>query len=326
MNQDWKAFLITQQAHFADNGNLAFPTSQETDTNRLCALTHLAVLTVSGNDAAQFLQGQITCNINDITDTKASLGAFCNAKGRTISTFLLVKTDASFALIMPQELLETVRKKLQMYILRSQVTLTDSSHYYCLIGLSITPTCDYPDLPKQAFDVLNANGYLIKLPATPSRYLLLAEPQTAIKQWSDLTEHRGFLPQSSDRWRYLDILAGLPWLTTATSEAFIPQMLNLDRLGGISFNKGCYTGQEIIARTHYLGNSKRALFLAAADAAPVLPGADIIGQDGQKAGTVLTAQADASGCKMLVVLSGAHSASTTLSLDNQAKNAIRLLS
>ena len=326
MNQNWKNFLIAEQARFINSTTIEFAPPTETDKNQVYALTHFAVLTVSGKDAAQFLQGQITCNINDITESKASLGAFCNAKGRAITTFLLVKLKESFALIFPVELLEKVRKKLQMYILRADVTLTDDSDHYSLIGLSVPDECKHLDLPSRDLEMIHSDGYLVKLPTALPRYLMISDSQTAMNQWSRLTEEARFQPRSSSHWRYLDILASIPWLTPETSEEFIPQMLNVDKLGGISFNKGCYTGQEIIARTHYLGKSKRELYLAESDAVPTpTPNTGIIDRDGQPVGKVLQAQPDFIGCKMLVVLPIALSAAESLTLDNPAKNAIRIL-
>ena len=153
-------------------------------------------------------------------------------------------------MVLPEELLETVKKRLQMYILRSKVQLTDSSDTSCLMGLT---------QPQEQAEVLFAtHGNDVIAVNFGKRQLLIAEPETAIALWSEKVAAQGFQPAHPGQWRYLDIMSGIPWLTTATSEQFIPQMLNLDQLGGISFSKGCYTGQEIVARTHYLGKAKRA--------------------------------------------------------------------
>ena len=326
MHQNWKDFLIAEQAHFIDDTSVEFPLRTQSAGNHVFALAHLTVLTVSGKDAAQLLQGQITCNINDITESKGSLGAFCNAKGRAITTFLLVKLKEAFALILPVELLETVRKKLQMYILRANVTLTDGSEHYCLTGFSVADECPDLDFPRHSLETVNTAGCLIKLPSTQSRYLMIAEFETVRNLWVKLTRENQYQPQSSNYWRYQDILSGIPWLTTATSEEFIPQMLNLDKLGGISFNKGCYTGQEIIARTHFLGKSKRALYLAESDTiSPPAPNTGIMTQDGQPAGKVLQAQVEGTGYKMLVVLSADQSLSENLMLADETKNPIRII-
>ncbi|MDD1607931.1 MAG: folate-binding protein, partial [Methylococcaceae bacterium] len=229
MNSNWKNFLLANNAHFSSDTHISFP---NTDSDkRLYPIAHLAVLTVSGTEAGQFLQGQITCNVHDVTATQSSLGAMCNPKGRAITTFLLAKSGDDFLLVLPNELLEIVKKRLSMYVLRSKVTLTDSSDSLCLLGLTATS--------NEAFLAVD----------------------NAMTLWSEYSA-QGFQATDSMQWQTLDILSGIPWLTTATSEEFIPQMLNLDKLGGISLTKGCYTGQEIVARTHYLGKAKRGLFIA----------------------------------------------------------------
>ncbi|MDD5462446.1 MAG: folate-binding protein [Methylococcales bacterium] len=306
MNKNWKNFLLSQNAIFESDTHIAFPAISDNNGKFIYPVAHLALLTVSGKDAAKLLQGQITCNINDINETKSSLGAICNPKGRAVTTFLLIKTGTAFLMVLPQELLEPVRKRLQMYILRSDVTLTDSSDDLCIIGLY--------DPAMQAEPLLGTSGTTQQdtIAVTLSnRYLVIAEADKAIALWTERVNHQGFQPEDSDKWRYLDIVSGIPWLTTETSEEFIPQMLNLDMLGGISFNKGCYTGQEIIARTHYLGKAKRAMFLAECNT-PVAPEPDstVIDADtDQPIGKVLQAQysrainkSESSLCKMLLVL------------------------
>ena len=331
MNQNWKNFLLSQNATFDGDAAINFPAISDYNDKRIYPVAHLAVLTVSGADAAKLLQGQITCNINDITGTKSSLGALCNPKGRAITTFLLVKTGDAFLMILPLELLAAVKKRLQMYVLRSDVTLTDSSDKYCLLGLS-HPAPQAGSL----FGTTQQDIISINFSATQSRYLVIAETDKAIALWSEQVDHQGFQPESSDYWRYLDILAGIPWLTTATSEEFIPQMLNLDQLGGISFDKGCYTGQEIVARTHYLGKAKRALFLAECDAPSSPSPNSIIIDDSSGAelaiGKVLQAERchtahdpEATLCKMLIVLQISDNTTYNLKLKDNKLSPVTLL-
>ena len=139
MNQNWKNFLLSQNATFESDTHITFPANSDYNDKTIYPVAHLAVLTVSGKDAAKLLQGQITCNVNDITETKSSLGALCNPKGRAITTFLLVKTGDAFLMVLPEELLESVKKRLQMYVLRSDVTLTDSSDQ--LLSDRAMPSC-----------------------------------------------------------------------------------------------------------------------------------------------------------------------------------------
>jgi folate-binding protein YgfZ len=322
MNLDWKNFLLTEHAIFENDTDIAFPSFDHEGKQRIYPIAHLGVLTVAGKDAAKFLQGQITCNVNDITDSKSSFGAMCNPKGRAITTFLLIKNADAFLMILPKELLATVKKRLQMYVLRSDVTLTDSSDELCLIGLF--------DGESQTGDVLDfatsrQENIVVNL---QSRHLIIAAADNAQTFWSEQVK-LGFLPEDSAQWRYLDIISGIPWLTAATSEEFIPQMLNLDKLGGISFNKGCYTGQEIVARTHYLGKAKREIFLAeCVDITPPEPNSIIIddGQDiEQSVGKVLCALSRKNICKMLIVLQISGTNVYNLRLKNQNQDRITLL-
>jgi tRNA-modifying protein YgfZ len=328
MNQNWKNFLLSQHATFECDTRITFPAISDNNDKTIYPVAHLAVLTVSGKDAAKLLQGQITCNVNDVNETKSSLGALCNPKGRAITTFLLVKTGDAFLMVLPEELLEPVKKRLQMYVLRSDVTLTDSSDQLCLIGL-----CHSENRAEPLFATIQQKFITVKFSATQSRYLVIAETDKAIALWSDRVGIQGFQPENSDQWQYLDIISGIPWLTTETSEEFIPQMLNLDLLGAISFNKGCYTGQEVVARTHYLGKAKRALFLAECDSSSLPePNSTIIDDSPgteQTIGKVLLAQHSRSEhgniCKMLIVLQVSDKDTYHLKLKDKNQNKITLL-
>ena len=331
MNQNWKNFLLSQNATFESDTRICFPAKADDTGKTIYPVAHLAVLTVSGKDAAKLLQGQITCNVNDVTEIKSSLGALCNPKGRAITTFLLVKTGDAFLVVLPEELLEPVKKRLQMYVLRSDVTLTDSTDQHCLIGLFHSETQARPLFATTQNEIITVN-----FSAAQNRYLVIAEADRAIALWSDRVGNQGFQPKNSDEWLYLDILSGIPWLTTETSEEFIPQMLNLDLLGGISFNKGCYTGQEIVARTHYLGKAKRALFLAECDSSfTPAPNSTIIDDSTgteQAVGKVLLAQRsqarhgnESTICKMLIILQVSDSDTYNLKLKDNNQSKITLL-
>ncbi len=307
MNPNWKTFLLSQQAQLEDDAIITFTASLAHNDKALCPVLHLGVLTVSGADAARLLQGQMTCDVNEVTETNSRLGAICNPKGRVITTFLLIKKADVFLMVLPLALLDAIKKRLQMYILRSAVSITDSSEHYCLLGLSSSALAMEAFLHTQQQTVIS-----IQFSATQNRQLVIAETERAIVFWTEQLA-TGYQAENSEHWRYLDLLDGIPWLTNESSEEFIPQMLNLDQLGGISFTKGCYTGQEIVARTHYLGKAKRALFLAecAVPKAP-LPNDMIIddsADDTQAIGRVLQAQHSGARyqsehdlCKLLLVL------------------------
>lgn len=299
IEQRWKEFLLSQQATLNEGGRIALPAIADNDDKRIYAPNHLGILSVSGADAAQLLQGQITCNVHELTPNSALFAAQCNPKGRVITTFLLVKQDEGFLLVLPQVLLELVKKRLQMYVLRSKVTITDSSDALCLLGLSTS------DAPQQQFTCHTQNGSVsISVSKQQNRRLIIANPEQAIALWQDHTVNQGFTADTAAAWQYLDIADGIPWLNLETTEEYIPQMLNIDKLGGISFNKGCYTGQEIVARTHYLGKAKRSLFIAKCDSTEVpAPNSTVLTDNGQVIGNVLAAQLGQNGCFLQIVLS-----------------------
>lgn len=318
MNSDWKKFLIAEHAVFTTDTSIDFldPETEKT----LCPLTHLGVLTVAGKDAASFLQGQVTCNVHDISESKSSLGAICNPKGRVITTFLLVKREDAYLLLLPLELLPAIKKRLQMYVLRSAVTLNDDSDTLCLLGCCQLDVA--ANSAEQLGNTTRQHGQLtVDFSRKVNRQLLIADAEVAQRLWTERVTSQGYQPAGSETWRLLDIIDGIPWLSTETSEEYIPQMLNLDTLGGISFTKGCYTGQEIVARTHYLGKAKRQMFAAECDLTE-LPSANagIVDDSSgieQPAGNVLTAKIRQGCCKMLVVLQVSETGSYHLKLQGR---------
>jgi len=321
MHTIWESFLQSEHAAIGNDDS-----SHQTATKSIYSVSQFGILTVSGSDAARLLQGQLTCNVNDIGEDQSNLAAFCNPKGRVITTILLVKAQQAYLLILPVDLLDTVKQRLQKYILRSAVTIEDSTHSLGLFGLS-----DESNTPITLPALEPAAGQLapisVALPTAVNLSLVIASPEQAIILWTNFVRE-GFAPRDAQCWLYLNILAGIPWLDLQTTEEFIPQMLNLDKLGAISFNKGCYTGQEIVARTHYLGQSKRRLFLAEAHITnPPEVNTDIVDAEspGQSIGKVLQAACQQERCKMLVVLQTSENQQFRLKLSNQNQDSITVL-
>ena len=247
------------------------------DTPSACRLSDWGLLCVSGEDAATFLQGQATCDINALEDGGLGSGAFCTPKGRVIASFRIVKSRDAFYLLLANELVPVIHKRLQLYVLRSRVTLENLSDQYLLIGAmgpGIETALDkageeFPETPGLRWSHERGHG-VMKISEDPVRYLLLlaADRDGGQEPFSQLPS---FQP---DAWKREEIAAGFPWVTAATSEEFLPQMLNLDCLDGIGFKKGCYTGQEIVTRTHFLGQLKRRMFrLCCRSDSPVEAGA-----------------------------------------------------
>jgi folate-binding protein YgfZ len=270
--------------------------------SKVFSLDYLALLQVTGKDSANFLQGQLTCDIHSLANNSYSLAAFCNPKGRVISTLLVIKADNDFLLVLPASLQETVRLKLQRFILRSAVKINAESTDKHIMGGYFAP------LAEDAYAC-------VKLPGVVSRFLWINSGGQTLGT------------TDNSEWYYQDICSGLPWFSAAQSELYTPHMLGFDRLNGISFTKGCYTGQEIVARTHYLGQAKRTVFRAECAEIQPLPQAgdaviDSLSQ--QSVGSILTVAVFAKQLHLLMVLSVAEAETAQLQLNDVNRTSLNL--
>ncbi|KPN92290.1 YgfZ/GcvT domain-containing protein [Pseudomonas nunensis] len=230
------------------------------DSAFFCTLSHEGVLAVRGADAGKFLQGQLTCNLNYLSDTQASLGARCTQKGRMQSSFRILLQGDGVLLAMASELLEPQLADLKKYAVFSKSKLTDESAAWVRFGLEHGDAALRSlglELPADT-DSVARNDDLIAIRLSPDRAELwvAAEQADAIKGKLSALLAEGDLNQ----WLLGQIRAGIGQVMPSTRELFIPQMLNLQAVGGVSFKKGCYTGQEIVARMQYLGKLKRRLY------------------------------------------------------------------
>jgi folate-binding protein YgfZ len=230
------------------------------DSAFFCPLSHEGVLAVRGADAAKFLQGQLTCNLNYLSDTQASLGARCTQKGRMQSSFRILLQGDGVVLAMATELLEPQLADLKKYAVFSKSKLTDESAAWVRFGLmNAEPalTSLGLELPAETDSVVR-NDTLIAIRVSPDR----AELWVPAEQGDDVRNQLAATLEQTDlnEWLLGQIRAGIGQVMPQTRELFIPQMLNLQAVGGVSFKKGCYTGQEIVARMQYLGKLKRRLY------------------------------------------------------------------
>ena len=245
-----------------------------TNPNIICNLSQLGLLTVCGADALTFLQGQVTNDAKQLTvSNQAHLTAYCNPKGRMLALFLAFYQNDCFHLQFNHALLEPIMKRLKMYVMRSKVEIKDISDIYTIIGIdgpkassilatSLAKIFRDIEVPKNNYEFVTfANTIILKLPSIVghTRFEIITEKANANEIENTLKVHCQVAEQTY--WDLLDIKAGIPDVLPATQEQFVPQMLNLDLLNGINFKKGCYTGQEIVARTHYLGSVKRRTYL-----------------------------------------------------------------
>ncbi len=265
MNDEWQSFLAAQGAR-TDAEGVSFPTTASGRDN-LFDLSHLGLIAIRGADADQFLQGQLSNDIRELTEGHSHLSCHCNPKGRMIANFRLFRREGGIYLQLPGENLSPLLKRLGMFKLRAEVDLHDASDELMRMGLAgprapAMLTAATGTAPQKENDVLQHNGLtIIRLPGDSTRFEILGSAQSLSQVWTDLAE-QGAKPANGEQWSLLDIRAGLPTIYSSTSEVFVPQMTNMQLVDGVSFTKGCYTGQEVVARMQYLGKLKRRMYLA----------------------------------------------------------------
>ena len=217
-------------------------------------LDHLSLLMITGDDALSFLQGQLTNDIM-LADKAWQYSGYCNPKGRLLALLSLWRHEDTVYALLDKSLTEAIIKRLTMYVMRSDVKIELTEHQ--CFGL----------VEKQSINqITNIENDIINL--INHRHGIYSDGKEHILSYGDrflyVTQNESFKPQSANKnseWQSQNIQEGLPEVTALTTEMFIPQMLNLDILKGVNFKKGCYTGQEIIARMHYLGKTKQRMFV-----------------------------------------------------------------
>jgi len=304
MTPHWHRFLESSEACFAADsdhplhfGDAAGELQAATTQTLLVPLAHLAVIEVSGEDAQSFLHSQLTCDINHLAPNQLQHAGWCTAKGRMQASFLVWRQLDRYRLIIAADLLEAAVKRLKMFVLRSKVTLTANSEAI-LLGLSGAQAGEaLRDAALAVPETLlthETRGDDTVLAIDSGRYLLLSVFSSISQRWPALTAKAKLagLPV----WRWLDVQAAFPLVTLATKEEFVPQMADFEKIGGVSFHKGCYPGQEIVARTQYLGKVKRHLFRLSAGV-PLVAGDDLYSPDNpdQSVGKVMTAAPSPTG-------------------------------
>ena len=241
-------------------------------------LTRYGLLSVTGTDARAFLHAQLTNDIEHLSGDRAVLAGWCSAKGRLLASFLVVPSADGFLLQLARDLAAPVAKRLSMFILRSKVKLADESESWEQFGVWDAQLSNAG---------VSWSGNVATVRVGDGRNLQLA-PRGELKE--PVTAHEA-------EWALQEIRAGRPLITSATQDQFVPQMVNFEQLGGVDFKKGCYPGQEIVARAQYRGQVKRRMVHAIAPAGVALqPGADYNG------GTVVDVAPAGNGSELLAVM------------------------
>jgi len=262
MNSDWNEYLQStapQETHDAATDNQMADTS-----DIICNLSQFGLIVIAGDDAAAFMQGQFTNDVDLIDENTSQLNGFCNKKGRMIANFKVFKYQGNYFLSVKNDLIEKSIQHLQNYVLRSHVGIQDVTEQLIHIGVSgdnaVSQLSEFIKDINTELDSLSYNDDFIAMcvAGEKPRYEVFCSLEHAKTLWDKISQQNTVVDSSA--WDYLNIQAGLPLIDASTSGEFVPQMTNMELINGVSFTKGCFTGQEIIARMHYLGKLKKRCY------------------------------------------------------------------
>ncbi len=309
MNQNWLDFLSAHAArieagnaiHFGDAKSELSLAQSETI---LAPLTHFSLIRAAGEEAGAFLHNLLSNDVQHLDQDHAERASFCSPKGRMLADFMIWREGHDYLLQLSADIQPAMLKKLSMYILRSKARLTDAGSEIVLLGVAGSGMAEAlkavgAALPAAAMEISRfSGGKVIRL--DEARCQLAVAAGAAEQAWRALAT--AARPVGSPVWRWLEIAAGVPHIRQATQDEFVPQMANQDLIGGLSFTKGCYPGQEIVARTKYLGKVKRRTYRARIEGNCPVPGTDLYSADlpDQSCGKVIeAAPGPAGGCEFL---------------------------
>ena len=318
MIDSWKNLLQSQGAVIEGStvlhyGDPAAERAAAADGTIVADLSQLGMIAFRGEDTAAFLQGQLTNDVRSLHADTAQWSGFCNPKGRLLGNFLMWRQGEDTCLQLSGDILPGVLKRLSMFILRAKVQGRDASDENVRLVVAgplalAAVSAAMGAVPDAVLRTASGEaGQVVRVGA--DKFVLSVTPERAAAVWQVLSQSA--TPVGAPVWDWLRLNAGIPMIVAATQEQFVPQMVNLEVIGGVNFQKGCYTGQEIVARSQYLGKLKRRMFLAhvEAEAAPgdSLYSADI---EGQATGTVVNAAPAPTGGFDVLAVAQVESAST----------------
>lgn len=269
-------------------------------SNDLFELSRNSLIAVTGDDSQAFLHAQFTSEVAGLAPDRSQYSGYCTPKGRLLASFLLWRTEGGFYLQLPSSVSEAIQKQLSKFILRAKVNVRDASGEFVCLGVSGESAEAglkqlFGNVPRADHDVARHDDTtIIRLPADRFEVVVPLEKAAAVRE----ALAKDAQAAGPEFWDWLDIRAGIPVIAPATQEEFVPQMVNLDLIGGVSFTKGCYPGQEIVARMHYRGRLKQRMYLAhIGSAAAPQPGDKLYSADlgAQSSGMIVNAASAPSG-------------------------------
>lgn len=323
----WQTLLQGYAITLSEDQNCIISASESSESTRIIPLLHQRVISVIGTDAEKFLQGQLTCNVKEANELGSRLGAHCNVKGSMLALYRLIAIEGGFWLRLHHETAVSGLNNLKKYIIFSKATANDESDSVLGLGLM---GAGASTLVEKLFDrvpteidksVRAGNKVAIKVPGDRFEVWMPAN------EISDALEVLlKFAPfGTTNDWICEEIKAAIPDLRASTQEHFIPQMSNLQALKGVSFNKGCYTGQEIVTRLQHRGKLNKPMYLASVEANQQINAGDIIDSaEKEGIGEVLLAAQDSDRTLLLAVITKAQADEHALMLANN-KSPITLL-
>ena len=294
---DWNEFLKNNGAVFENGTVVSFGnTKRESgaclDKNSIADLSQFTPVEITGKDADSFLHGQFAGDIKSLGANDYLLTAWCNPKGQVIVNFYILRINDRFLLLVPGDLCEKFIRRLEMFILRAEVEVTDKRGELVSIGININEKAN--NLPEDILTgqpVKQLDGYTcLRNDKDLPRMIFTGDLKSISGLWQTLSTN--MIPVGTHQWQMLDIQAGIPWINEQSTEQFLPQYLNLDFLNGVSFDKGCFPGQEIVARLKYRGVVKQRLYLASIQQETVPKPGDnlsLVNED-RNAGTIVNVQ------------------------------------
>ncbi|MCW5588438.1 MAG: folate-binding protein YgfZ [Legionellales bacterium] len=339
MQNTWRTFLEQQGAHIYRNRVTHYHdlTSELLATESgqvMIDLSHKGLIRISGADATRFLQGQLTCNVLEVDTEHSRFGAHCNAKGRILTSFRLFKHGDDFLMFVPGSIIAASLAQLQKYAIFSKVTISDDSSAFLQCGISGSQAENalkkiFARVPAEINQLVNEKDYIIlRIPGLTPRYIVFATPNVMPPLWEQLK--KDFTPAGADCWQYLNIQNGIPTIYPATIGRFTPHQVNLQLINGVSFNKGCYTGQEVIARMQHLGKLKTHMYRGHLHCPNIpKPGFDILALHNNEktvVGSIVIAKADPhGGYQLLAAIKDEYIKNDCCFVDACSQNYIRFL-
>lgn len=335
MNKEWQDYLSAVGAKVSESGDVSFPgDGKMAAADVICTLSDQVLLRVTGNDAQAFLQGQFSNDVAALGTPGSQLSTWSSPKGRVLTLFRIIRDSEGYLIQMPVALVEPIVKRLRMFVLMAKVVIEPQPDLVC-IGVSGESAVKAlaeelsMELPGATDGVAKGDGItLVRTRGEVTRLEIIASVAQASALWDKLSAH--YQPAGDCVWKLKNIDAGVPSIGSATSEAFVLQMLNLQHIDGVSFKKGCFPGQEVVARMQYLGKLKRRMYRmqGALTEGLSLPqaGDDLFSKDSASAaGKVVDAQAVGDGTFRLLAVAAIAAAESPLFLDKESMREVESL-